>query len=106
MFLNNKKTKREKRNSPLLINHQEVYFLFKELLQSKLIKVIYANFFLTPLFRPYKKVFVRIFVFRLNFGFRPDFRLSARVSNQGFRTFGFSHNSDIFDNMYSVNRSI
>jgi hypothetical protein len=46
MSLNNKKTKREKRNSPLLINHQEVYFLFKELLQSKLIKVIYANFFL------------------------------------------------------------
>src|SRR2546430_637088 len=41
--------------------------------------------------------------FGQNFGFRPEFRISSRVSDQGFGLSDSAIVSDNFDNMYSPN---
>ena len=37
---------------------------------------------MSPIFGHIKMIFVRIFVFRPNFGFRPDFQFSAGISSR------------------------
>ena len=41
--------------------------------------------------------------FGQNFGFRPEFRISARVSDQGFGLSDSAIVSDNFNNMYNIN---
>ena len=60
------------------------------------------NFYYDNLLKNLLKGFVRIFVFRLNFGFRPDFRLSGRVSDLCFGFLDSAIFSENFGHMYSM----